>query len=183
MARPKRTYKSLDDDVDVTNILEVVENIDKIDGEGDEPEENLITDDAMIEDDIIEKDDVKVWNTGEDMTVSVTSVHINLPAPKLWSDDIKTKFSIGDLVYFVGCSDNIYKVTGPCKTPYTYALKPSGCDSARYDVAEEKLKKAKSGAVWVDYWDTVVDPYREWKRKQDEAAKTKDKAASKNKKK
>jgi hypothetical protein len=166
---PKRKYKSLDDDEDVTNLMEVIETIET----EKEDDGELTPDDAVNADgEIVEMDDVQVSTAGEDDTVSVslTSVRTNAPPPKNWADGIKTKFKIGELVYIKGTPTSIFKVSGPYTNPQTYVLRPSGCDAVRDNIPEEKIKKAPPGAKWVDYWETIVDPYRDWKRKQ-EAAK------------
>lgn len=178
---PKRAYKSLDDDDDVTNLMEVIETIDN----NKDEDEELIPDDATNEDgEIVEKDDVQVSAVGSDDTasVSLTSVRTNVPPPKNWADGIKTKFSIGELVCIKGSPNSILKVSGPCTNPQTYVLRPSGCDNTRNNIPEDKIKKAPPGAVWVDFWETTVDPYRDWKRKQEAEAAAKAAKASKKKK-
>jgi hypothetical protein len=163
MPRPKKAFKSLDDDDDVTNILEVAENLDK-----DDDETVLAPDDIPTEEtEIAEKEDVSV--SGD--SISITSIRSNAPPPQCWSDKIKTKFSVGELVTIKGLPDSIYKIMHPCAEPFTYAIKPSGTDAVRNNVAEDKLRKAKPDAKWVSYWDTVVDPFRDWQRKQQEALK------------
>jgi len=170
MAKPlKKKYKSLDDDDDVTNLMEVIETIET----EKEDDGELTPGDATNDDgEIVEKDDVQVSTVGADDTISIslTSVRSNQPPPKNWADGIKTKFSVGDLVYIKGTPANIFKVAGPHINPRTYVLKPSGIDKVHDNIHEDKIKKAPPEAKWVDYWDTIVDPYRDWKRKQ-EAAK------------
>jgi hypothetical protein len=165
MPRPKKVFKSLSDDEDVTNILEVVENIDN----DHDDDEKLVNDDVPSEDlETMDKDDIQVSTTGDDVSVELTSVRANRPPPKMWYDGIKTKFNTGDLVNFKGYPTAIFKVTGPSKIPFTYAIILSGTDSVRYDIPEDKLKKAKSDAIWVSHWNVVSDPYREWVNKKKE---------------
>jgi hypothetical protein len=162
MPRPKKKFKSLDDDNDVTNILEVVENID-VDIDDDEI---ILAPDDIPSDDVFLDEKEYVSVSGDN--ISITSIRSNPPPPKLWSDGVKTKFTIGDLVSFKYNPEYIYKIVGPCTIPNTYIIKLSGTDGTRCNIPEDKIKKAKPGATWVDYWDTIIDPYRDWKRKKEQ---------------
>lgn len=168
MPRPPKKFKSLDDDEDVTNILEVTV---------DQKDDDLENDNVPTEElEISEKDDVQVTTTGEDtVSVSVTSYRSNPPPMKIWSDDpeVKLKFYVGELVTIKGYPDQIYKVMGPCVKSYTYSLKPSGSDKERLNIPEDIIKKAKPDAKWISYWDTINDPYRAWKKKKEEEEKLK----------
>jgi hypothetical protein len=173
MPRPPKTFKSLDDDEDITNILKEAAN--EI---SDTSGENSFLDEIPTED---VEDDVQVSSADGDFSVSVGSVRRNKPPEKCWADGIRTPFVVGDLVYLKGSPDKIFKVLGPYSIPNTYNIKLSGTDNEQCNVREDIIRKAKPDAVWVPIWETVVDPYRDWKRKQEEALKVKVTEVSKNK--
>jgi hypothetical protein len=162
MPRPKKQYKSLDDeDEDVTVILE---SNNKLEKDEDEVEPVEIVED-LSEESVI-NDDIQVSGNADDgdLSVSMTSVRRNMPPPKSWDEGKVLPFKTGDLVC-LKVGETVFKVIAPGRIENTYEVKASGCDSTlTYD--EVKLKKAPVGATWKSYWDTVNDPYMAWKKKQ-----------------
>jgi hypothetical protein len=167
MPRPKRKFKSLDDELD-DNIIDAA--TDNVSAENEEINiEELVADEDTPADDTLITDKEELVQSEDGESVSISVIRRSPPPKKCWADGIKTKFTIGDLVYIKGYPDSIFKIIGPSYDDHTYSLKPSGSDGTRPNIPEDKLKLAKPGAIWKDYWDTVSDPYRDWKRKQDEA--------------
>jgi hypothetical protein len=81
-----------------------------------------------------------------------------------------------------GNTGRIYKVVGTSPEPNTYALKASGVDVISNNIPESKIMKAKQDAKWVDYWDAVSDPYRDWCRKEEMRKKKEAKSKKSSKK-
>jgi hypothetical protein len=159
MPRPSKKFKSLDEE---EVILPQVEET---------PDDTVIeTEDVVTPDDELtaEKDEFSVSGDDDAKQLSISSIHINQPPPKLWSDGIKLKYNIGVLVCLKG-SQNVYKVVGPAKQEFSYNLKASGSDAILPDIKEKDIKFAPEGSVWKSIWDVVPDPYRDWKLRQEQA--------------
>lgn len=161
MPRPFKKFKSLDEEVD-----EKIIPIDEKDAE-DVAEKDIESDIISDDDANVEKDDFTVFGDDDTAQMELTVARINAPPIKNWADGIKTKFNVGDLV-LLGSSSTVYKIMGPTKDNKTYAVKMSGSDTTISCVAEKDIKFAPKGAVWRNYWDVVNDPYRDWKKRQED---------------
>jgi hypothetical protein len=160
MARPIKKFKSLDDDIVESVIIPIDDTI-----ENDTDESLEIEKDSMVADGIHGDDDIQLSNNDE---IIINSSRLSAPPPKHWADGTKTTYSIGDIVYIRNYPNIIYKVIGPCFIKNTYVLKASGSDGKRTNIPESIIIRANSDAKWVDFWDTVKDPYRDWLRKKNE---------------
>lgn len=165
MPRPKKIYKSLDDDDDDI----VPDDVNKATKEDDDDEITGVAPEELAADILEEEYQVSGGNGEDDGELSITSIRRNAPPPKSWDDGKVLKYKTGDLVIVKGYT-LVYKILGAGREENTYAVKSSGSDSIQY-LEEQKIKKAPADSIWKDYWDTICDPYRAWKAKQDEKAK------------
>jgi hypothetical protein len=155
MPRPKnKKYKSLDEE----NILDNTEEVE---------EKSVDTNDIEEAEKDNECEDV---STNDESSKSLSEIVPNLPPKKMWSDDVKLKYKIGDIVVKKGDKTHktVMKVLGPGTTQDTYAVKNSGSDSIWY-IPINEVKRAPKDTEWFSYVEYLKqnDPYEKFKRQQE----------------